>query len=205
MKLLVIICSVLFLSAGAGLFQEIASAQSPSGALKLTISSTEPAYDLKNARVGSIVILAEVHNIGQDTVLLAHPNVCFPYKLKEGLSFRPDQSQSYLSVEIEGPNGTNTVLWNNGLRMFDPGNRHSMTINPGQAAEFVLGWFGPEYSVGQWRITRPPFAGRGRYHITARLKNAYPIAYVLDQDGDQSASDAWIGELQSNTISLIVR
>ena len=205
MKLIAIVCTALLLLAGASLSQESESDQRTSGALKLTISSKKPAYDLKDARAGNIVILAEVHNTGQDSALLAHPNVCFPYKLKEGQSFKPDQSQSYLSVEIEGPKGAKWVLWNNGLRMFDPGNRHGMTINPGQATKFVLGWFGPEYSVGQWRIDRPLFTRPGQYRITARFKNAYPVAYVFDQDGNQSAETAWTGELQSNTISVVVR
>lgn len=181
---------------------EDAPASSP---LTLTIRPAEPGYDLKNARLGNVVIHAEVRNTGKRDVLLAHPNVCFPHKLSEGESVTPDRSKSHLSVVIENPQGTTTVLTNNNLRMFEPGNRHHMTIMPGQSSQFVLGWFGPEYSVGQWNLAKPLFTEPGDYRITVRYKNAYPVAYIYDATGKQSVSDAWIGEFQSNTIVLPVR
>ncbi len=155
--------------------------------------------------MGNVAILAQVQNTGEQSVLLAHPNISFPHKLREGQGLMPDRSQSHLSVLIENPQGKTTVLSNNGLRQFDPGNRGHLTIMPGESKEFLVGWFGPEYSLGQWTIDQPVFTETGKYSITVRYKNAYPVAYVFDQDGKQSAAEAWIGEIESNTISLIVK
>ena len=190
LKFIVIICAALLLSAGMSQSQDTAGRGLASGPLKLTIRPAKPAYDLQDATVGNVVIHAEVHNTGRQSVLLGHPNVCVPHELSAGESFTPDPSQSHLSVRVEHPDGTTKVLWNNGLRMFDPGNRHHMTIMPGQTRQFILGWFGPEYSLGQWKIDRALFTETGRYRITVRYKNAYPVAYVFDEAGKQSATAA---------------
>jgi hypothetical protein len=195
----------LFLLPCTGVSQESSRHDPASGPLKLTIRPEESGYDLKKARMGSVTILARVQNTGNQSVLLAHPNISFPHKLRQGQSLMRDRSQSHLSVLIENPQGTTTVLSNNGLRMFEPGARGHLTIMPGESKEFLLGWFGPEYSLGQWIMDQPVFTEMGRYRITVRYKNAYPVAYVFDREGKQSAADAWIGEFQSNTISLPIR
>lgn len=200
-----IVCAGLLMLLGIKLSQVAAKDDLASGPLTLTIRPAEPGYDLKNASSGNVVILAEVRNTGKRNVLLAHPNVCFPHKLSEGESVMPDRSQSHLSVVIENPQGTTMVLTNNELRMFEPGNRHHMTIMPGQSSQFVLGWFGPEYNVGQWNLAKPLFTEPGDYRVTVRYKNAYPVAYIFDETGKQSVSDAWIGAFQSNTIVLPIR
>jgi hypothetical protein len=89
--------------------------------------------------------------------------------------------------------------------MFEPGARGHLTIMPGESKAFLLGWFGPEYSLGQWIMDRPVFTEMGRYRITVRYKNAYPVAYIFDREGRRSVANAWIGEFQSNTISLPIR
>lgn len=200
-----ICCAGLLLSPGINPSKVAAKDDLASDPLTVTIRPAEPGYSLKNASLGNVVILAEVRNTGKRDVLLAHPNVCFPHELSEGESVMPDRTQSHLSIVIEDPRGTTTVLTNNELRMFEPGNRHHMTIMPGQSSEFFLGWFGPEYSVGQWNLSKPLFTEPGDYRITVRYKNAYPVAYIFDETGKQSASDAWIGEFQSNTIVLPIR
>ena len=205
LRKIAIVCAGLLMLPGVSGSQVAAKDDVASDPLKLTIRPAQPGYDLKNARLGNVVILAEVRNTGKRKVLLAHPNVCFPHKLSEGQSVMPDRSQSHLSVVIENPRGTTTVLTNNQLRMFEPGNRHHMTIMPGRSSEFFLGWFGPEFSVGQWNMDKPVFTEPGDYRITVRFKNAYPVAYIFDETGKQSASGAWIGAFQSNTIVLPIR
>ncbi|NNE25122.1 MAG: hypothetical protein HKN11_21180 [Rhizobiales bacterium] len=200
-----VFCAGLLMLPGISLSEVAVKDDVASNSLAMTIRPAQPGYDLKNARLGNVVILAEVRNTGKQMVLLAHPNVCFPHKLSEGQSMMPDRSQSHLSVVIENPRGTTMVLKNNQLRMFEPGNRHHMTIMSGQSSEFVLGWFGPEYSVGQWNLDKNVFTQPGEYRITVRYKNAYPVAYIFDETGKQSVSDAWIGEFQSNTIVLPIR
>ena len=94
---------------------------------------------------------------------------------------------------------------NNGLRMFDPGFRDSMTIAPDQTATFSLGMFGPEYSLGQWDIDRAPFTETGQYRITVNYRNGYMVAYLTDPSGKYSNANCWTGQLRSNTISLQVK
>jgi hypothetical protein len=195
----------LFLLPGTGISHESSRNDPASGQLELTIRPAEFGYDLKQARMGNVTILARVRNTGKQSVLLAHPNVSFPHKLREGQALMPDPSQSHLSVLIENPQGKTTVLSNNGLRLFAPGNRDHLAIMPGESQEFLLGWFGPEYSLGQWIIDQPVFTETGRYRITVEFKNAYPVAYIFDREGKQSVAEAWIGEFQSNTISLMIR
>lgn len=204
MRNIAIVCAGFFLLPGFGLSPAIAKDDLPPGPLKLTIRSAEPEYVLKEAKAGNVIIHAQVQNTGEETVLLAHPNMSFPHELSEGQSLVRDLSESHLSVQIENPRGNTTVLTNNGLRNFDPGNRHHMTIPPGQSSTFFLGWFGPEYNVGQWILDQPVFTETGEYRITVRFKNAYPVAYVFDESGKQSPADAWTGVIQSNTISLPV-
>lgn len=205
LRFIAVVCAGLFLLPCTGIAQEFSRHDPVSAPLKLTIRPEKSGYDLKTARIGSIKILARVQNNGQQSVLLAHPNVSFPHELREGESLMPDPSQSHLSVLIENPQGTTIVLSNNGLRKFDPGNRGHLSIMPGDSKEFFLGWFGPEYSVGQWNIDQPVFTETGKYSITVRYKNAYPVAYIFARDAKQSVADAWIGEFQSNTISLLIR
>jgi hypothetical protein len=205
LRIIAVVCAGLFLSPGTGVSHESSGPGPASVPLKLTIRPAEPGYDLINARMGNITILARVQNSGTQSVLLAHPNISFPHELKEGQSLKRDPSQSYLSVLIETPRGATTVLSNNGLRMFEPGNQGHLTIMPGESKEFRLGWFGPEYSVGQWNIEKPVFTETGRYRITVRYKNTYPVAYIFEREGKWSVADAWTGEFQSNTISLPIR
>lgn len=205
LRFIAVVCAGLFLLPCTGVSQESSMHGPASGPLELTIRPQESAYDLKKARVGNVTILARVQNTGKQSVLLAHPNMCFPHKLREGQSLMRDLSQSHLSVLIENPQGATTVLSNNGLRMFEPGNVGHLTLMPGESKEFLLGWFGPNYNVGQWHMDKPVFTETGRYRITVRYKNAYPVAYIFDQEGKRSVADAWIGEFQSNTISLPIR
>lgn len=205
LRFIAVVCAGLFVLPGTGVSHESSGPDPASGPLKLTIMPAEPGYDLKQARRGGVTILARVQNAGTQSVLLAHPNISFPHVLREGQSLKRDPSQSQLSVLIENPRGTTTVLSNNGLRMFEPGGRGHLTIAPGESKEFLLGWFGPEYSVGQWNIDQPVFTETGRYRITVRYKNTYPVAYIFGREGKRSAADAWIGKFQSNTISLPIR
>ncbi len=205
LRFIAIVCAGLLLLPCTGLSQESARHGTASGQLKLTIRPEKSWYDLKEAMMGNVSILARVQNTGEQSVLLAHPNISFPHILSEGQSLMPDRSQSHLSVLIENPQGKTTVLSNNGLRMFHPGNRGHLTIMPGESEEFLLGWFGPEYSLGQWMIDQPVFTELGRYRITVHYKNAYPVAYIFDREGKQSVVDAWTGEFRSNTISLPIR
>jgi len=204
-RLIAVACASFFLWHGASVAQGSLEHGSVSGQLKLVIRSKAAAYDLKQARTGNVTIIARVENSSNQPVLFAHPNVCFPYKLKEGQSLKRDPSQSHLSVQIENPRGKTTVLRNNGLRMFEPGNKGHLTVMPGASSEFFLSWFGPHYSLGQWNIDQPVFTEAGKYRITVRYRNAYRVAYLLDRPGTQWARDAWIGELQSNTITVLVK
>lgn len=204
-RVIAIACAGFLLWHGVSVAQDSSKHGSVSGQLKLVISPKKAAYDLNDARTGNVTIIARVENSSKQTVLFAHPNVCFPAKLKEGQRLMRDPSQSHLTVRIENPRGKTTVLWNNGLRMFEPGNKGHLTVMPGASSEFFLSWFGPHYSLGQWNIDRPVFTEVGKYRITIQYRNVYPVAYIFDRQARQSTGDAWIGELQSNTITLLVK
>lgn len=204
-RLIAVACASFFLWHGASVAQSSSKHGSVSGPLKLVIRPKEANYNLNEARTGNVTIIARVENSSKQSVLFAHPNICFPSKLKEGQRLMRDPSQSHLTVQIENPRGKTTVLWNNGLRMFEPGNKGHLTVMPGASSEFFLSWFGPHYSLGQWNIDQPVFTEAGKYRITVRYRNAYPVAYIFDRQARQSTRDAWIGELQSNTITLRVK
>ena len=171
--------------------------------LELSIEVDEPAYDLDRARLGDVTVIARVRNPGGEAVLLAHPNVCFPHELLEGKAVTPEQSESHLAVEIVAPSGSRRRLVNNLLRLFAPGNRDHLDLGPGAAAEFRLGWFAPEYNLGQWEIDQPVFTESGTYRVTLRYHNAYPVAHVFGAGETRSRPmTAWTGTLQSNTVEI---
>jgi len=198
-------CACFFLWHSVSVSQDTLKHGSVPGQLKLIIRPKETDYDLNDARTGNVTIIARVENSSKQSVLFAHPNVCFPHELREGQSLMRDPSQSHLTVLIENPRGKITVLWNNVLRVFEPGNKGHLTIMPGASSEFILSWFGPHYSLGQWNIDQPVFAEAGKYCITVRYRNAYRVAYIFNRQRRPSVRDAWIGELQSNTIALLVK
>lgn len=204
-RLIAVACAAFLLWHGASVAQDSFKQDSVSAQLKLVIRAKEAAYDLNQARTGNVTIIARVENSSKQRVLFAHPNVCFPHKLREGQRLTRDPSQSHLTVLIENPSGKTTVLRNNGLRVFEPGNKGHLTVMPGASREFFLGWFGPLYSLGQWNMDQPVFTETGQYRVTVRYRNAYPVAYLFDREGRQSTGDAWIGELQSNTIAVLVK
>jgi len=59
LKFIAIVCAALLLLAAIGLSQDSARRDLASRPLKLTIRSAKPAYDLKDAWVGNVVILAQ--------------------------------------------------------------------------------------------------------------------------------------------------
>lgn len=173
--------------------------------LELSIEVGAPIYDLDRARLGDVTIIARVRNLGGEAVLFAHPNVCFPHELREGEAVTPEQSESHLALEIEAPSGSRRRLVNNLLRLFAPGNRDHLALDPGASAEFRLGWFAPEYNLGHWEIDQPVFTESGTYRVTLRYHNAYPVAHVFGTGETRSRPmTAWTGTLESNTVKIRV-
>ncbi|MHC4768714.1 MAG: hypothetical protein ACYTEI_08390 [Planctomycetota bacterium] len=179
--------------------------QSQPADLKLTITAKKPAYGLDEARDGNVTILARFENSGSRTVLLAHPNVGFPREMKEGETLVREGDLGAISILIERPRGHEVHLRYNILRLFQPENRDHLLIPPGQARETLLGWFGPNFSLGQWADIREPiFTSAGDYQMTLRYWNDWPVAYIADESGSPSAVNPWTGTLESNTITLRV-
>ncbi len=179
--------------------------------LKLTLRPAQDAYDLEEARVGNIILIAGLENSGNTPLILAHPNVCFPHDYQQGQSFhmaeREDKSE--ISLLITLPNETQISLRHNLLRMFEPGNKDHLIIQPGESREIRFGWFAPA-SLGQWdddsggAITDPIFSQKGTYHIDVKFTNLFPKAYIFDEAGiSQMIDTAWTGEVQSTTIIVI--
>jgi len=179
--------------------------------LKLTLRPAQDAYDLEEAKLGNVTLIASLENIGNMPLILAHPNVCFPHDYQEGQSFHMTEraGKSEISLLITRPNAAQISLRNNLLRMFEPGNEDHLIIQPGESKEIQFGWFAPA-SLGQWdydsggAITEPIFSQKGTYHIDVKFINLFPKAYIYDEVGNSRMIDtAWIGEAQSNTIIVV--
>lgn len=145
---------------------------------------------------------ATFQNGGGEAVVIGHPNMSFPHVLREGESVRRDPARSRLSLRVEHPDGTTTDLVNNGLRMFEPDGLTQLALGPGDFAEIFLGWFGLHYSLGQWEMDRAVFAEPGAYRATLHYRNRNPVVY---RPMDPEPVEAWLGELESNTITLTLK
>jgi hypothetical protein len=200
----VAVALLLLAGCGAGPSTPREAHAQPAG-LTLTIRAKKMAYGLDEARDGNVTILARFENSSSEPVLLAHPNVGFPRKMKEGETLIREGDRGAISILIERPRGQEVHLRNNILRLFPPENRDHLLIPPGKAREILLGWFGPNFSLGQWADIREPiFTSSGDYQMTVRYRNDWPVAYIADGSGKPSAVDPWTGTLESNTIMLRV-
>ena len=179
--------------------------------LKLTLRPAQDEYDLEEARLGNVTLIAGLENIGNMPLILAHPNVCFPHDYQEGESFHMKERdcKSEISILITLPTETQISLRNNLLRMFEPDNKDHLVIQPGQSTEIQFGWFAPA-SLGQWdydsggAITEPLFSQKGTYHIGVKFTNLFPKAYIYDEAGNSHMIDTvWTGEVQSNTKIIV--
>jgi hypothetical protein len=166
--------------------------------ITVTLRSSAAAYDT----VEAVRMTATFHNGGDEPVVIGHPNMSFPHPLREGESLRRDLTRSRLSVNIDHPDGTHTVLSNNMLRMFEPDGLTLLALAPDESAEIFLGWFGLHYSLGQWDMDRAVFAVPGAYRATLHYRNRNPVVY---RPMDPEPADAWLGELESNTITLTMK
>jgi hypothetical protein len=177
----------------------------PKPALRLSIGPERESYDSNDGKKGTVVIIALLENLGEEDVLLAHPNICFPKIPEEGERLTLDDNKSHLSVTIRNPDGTSVYLRNNRLRFFEPGNKDHLIVKAGESQEVRLGWFGPYFSLGQWvGIDQPLFVSQGAYQVRVTYKNAYPVAYIFDGQGKRVAAEPWIGVLQSDLITVQV-
>jgi hypothetical protein len=179
--------------------------------LKLTLRSAQGTYDLAEARAGNVTLIASLENSGATPLILAHPNVCFPHDYQAGDSFHMSEREgkSEISVLISLPKETQITLRNNLLRMFEPGNKDHLIIQPGESREIHFGWFAPA-SLSQWdydaggAIIEPIFSQKGTYHVVVKFTNLFPIAFIYDEAGNSHMIDtAWTGEVQSSTIIVI--
>lgn len=177
--------------------------------LKLTLRPAKDVYGLEEAQ-GNVTIFASLENIGNEPLLLAHPNVCFPRDFQEGERFyvKEREGKSEISILISLPNDTQISLRND-FRFFEPGNRDHLVIQPGESKEIKFGWFFPA-SLGQWAydsggpLAEPLFLLRGTYHVEVNFKNVFPKAYVYDEGREYHMIDtAWTGEIQANTIVVV--
>jgi hypothetical protein len=166
--------------------------------ITLTLRASAAVYDT----VEAVRMTATFHNGGAEPVVIGHPNMSFPHALREGESLRRDPARSRLSVLVEHPDGTLTVLTNNVLRMFEPDGLTLLALAAGGSADIFLGWFGSHYSLGQWKMDRAVFVEPGAYRATLRYVNRNPVVY---RPMDPEPAAAWLGELESNTITLTMK
>ena len=166
--------------------------------ITLTLRASAAAYDT----VEAVRMTATFHNGGAEPVVIGHPNMSFPQPLREGESLRRDPARSRLSVLVEHPDGMHTVLSNNMLRMFEPDGLSLLALAQGESAEILLGRFGQHYSLGQWEMERAVFAEPGAYRATLHYRNRNPVVY---RPMDPEPAEAWLGELESNTITLTMK
>ena len=87
--------------------------------------------------MGNVTLIAGLENIGNTLLILAHPNVCFPHDYQAGESFQlaEREGKSEISILITLPNETQISLRHNLLRMFEPGHKDHLVIQPGEAKE----------------------------------------------------------------------
>jgi hypothetical protein len=179
--------------------------------LKLTLRPAKEGYDLEEARLGNVTLIAGLENSGNTPLILAHPNVCFPHDYQAGESFQltEREGKSEISILITRPNETQISLRHNLLRMFEPGHKDHLVIQPGEAKEIQFGWFAPA-SLGQWdydsggAITEPIFSQKGTYHLGVKFTNMFPRAHIYDEaESSHMIDTAWTGEVQSSTIIVI--
>src|SRR3972149_2620581 len=173
--------------------------------LTLTLTAEKSSYTVEEAR--NIEITARFENVGEDTILLAHPNICLPVELQEGEGMTLDPNQSYILVRITTPAGKEILLRNNIFNRFlfgpsEASSQDHLILPPGGTEEVLFHKFHPYSDINPWDlIIEPIFSVSGSYHIQVVYKNRYPCAW-FDETG---CASPWMGEVESNTIVVEVR
>jgi hypothetical protein len=172
--------------------------------IKLTLALEKSTFSLEE--VNDIHFTARFENNSEDTIILAHPNICLPAEPQEGEVIAIDPSQANLMVWITTPSGNQIVLRNSFFNKFllDPSHAAStdhLILLPGGSVEVIFHNFHPYSSINPWDfINEPIFRMKGRYSIQMVYKNHYPCALTDETD----CVVPWMGEITSNIILVEV-
>ncbi len=201
--------------------------------LQLTIKPVKKVCELKAGDCGLEIIVA-FKNIGNEPILLAHPESCVPdsWKGDEGETYNISEliGKSELTCLITLPNGRQISLLNieglfdlygakgivnedgsiSGLSSF------YLDINPSESKEVILSKFGHEYALPFWMLYPPnkdyPF-GKPITEPLFPLEGSYQISLtyknvlsraVIYDEKEGKVISVWTGNLTSNTIEINV-
>jgi hypothetical protein len=181
----------------AGAHQQVESSE---GTLGLVVRAGKPFYKLEEAAAGNVTVLAQLRNTGPGTIVVAHPSVCLPKKPKEGQTIHLEDGRSWISIEIESPDGATSVFRNSMFLFFMPHNTDHLVLRAGESTEFVLGKLGPDFALGQWvGIREPVFPREGAYQVRVTYHNEWPVAYLAE---GRLMEGIWMGEVESEWITV---
>jgi hypothetical protein len=157
--------------------------------------------------LSNVTLIAQLRNTGTEPIVLAHPNACFPkdYELGDTIHVSVRYEKSEIIISITRPDGSRVYLRNNMLRGFEPNGGHYLYIDQGESVEILLGWLGPDFSLGQWEVSEDVFFLPGIYTAQVTIKNLLPKAIDNDKVGNWFLrQDIWMGETVSNTVEIAV-
>jgi len=178
-------------------------------ALTISLNPDATTIPIEDVRRGAIGFTARIRNEGEATVLIAHPNICFPADYVPGQTRRREDShgRSEILLTIERPGGERVVLRQGLLGFFEPDNFDHRVIQPGKTASFHLGWFF-ENARGFWEDDARAwgvFREEGDYTVRILFRNAFPRARIHDAStGRPRVVEAWTGEMESEDVTVAI-
>jgi len=189
-------------------FNQMAPIEEISKTVSIKLEPETSVYYIDNVLQGAVGFSAAVFNKDSDTIRIAHPTLCFPDDYQSGDIRRVEDSnnRSEILLKIIKPDGSIVIL-RDGHHFFDAETPDVLTIAPGEAKMFYIGWFFLN-ARGRWEddaLAAEVFRNRGSYKVQLLYRNLFSKAVSIDPSTNETSFiEAWTGEILSNEVSVTV-